>query len=274
MGPGRWGSRGDIKLGVSITYSDIKNTAMLIEIAKQKGKYVPDLSFGTHFFQDLVESAIRYLPLYPDEKGNIFNKRFFEVSKNCFAKMLPDYHQLEDVIKVIDVPDNTNGMILKVLVNAELDEALAVLRSPDGEQIQTNTIASHVSEGHPTDDWKWRYEMAKKIAAHIDPIKFGVKRIYIFGSAKNAVAGPASDIDLLVHVTGNEEQLKLLDNWFEGWSLSLSEINYLRTGYKTSGLLDIHYITDEDIEKRTSFAVKIGAVTDAAKELKMGHSSK
>ncbi len=69
MGPGRWGSRGDIQLGVSVTYSDISNTAVLIEIARKKGNYVPDLSFGTHFFQDLVEAAIRYLPLYPDDPG-------------------------------------------------------------------------------------------------------------------------------------------------------------------------------------------------------------
>ena len=67
MGPGRWGSRGDIRLGVPVTYADISNAAVLIEIARQKGGYVPDLSFGTHFFQDLVESNIRYLPLYPDD---------------------------------------------------------------------------------------------------------------------------------------------------------------------------------------------------------------
>ncbi|HET9233653.1 MAG TPA: PEP/pyruvate-binding domain-containing protein, partial [Candidatus Eisenbacteria bacterium] len=49
LGPGRWGSRGDIKLGVPVTYSDINNTAMLIEIARRQGNYVPELSFGTHF---------------------------------------------------------------------------------------------------------------------------------------------------------------------------------------------------------------------------------
>jgi len=43
LGPGRWGSRGDVKLGVSVTYADISNTAMLIEIARRKGEYVPDL---------------------------------------------------------------------------------------------------------------------------------------------------------------------------------------------------------------------------------------
>ena len=56
MGPGRWGSRGDVRLGVSVTYADINNTAVLVEMARQRGNYLPDLSFGTHFFQDLVES--------------------------------------------------------------------------------------------------------------------------------------------------------------------------------------------------------------------------
>ena len=44
-------------------------TAMLLEVARRKGSYVPDVSFGTHFFQDLVESRIHYLPLYPDDPG-------------------------------------------------------------------------------------------------------------------------------------------------------------------------------------------------------------
>ncbi|MCK5685491.1 hypothetical protein KAJ27_15275, partial [bacterium] len=48
---------------------------------------------------------------------------------------------------------------------------------------------------------------------------------------------------------------------------ALAEINYLKTGYKTEKLLDIHLITDEDIKNKTSFAVKIGAVTDAARKL-------
>ncbi len=44
-------------------------------------------------------------------------------------------------------------------------------------------------------------------------------------------------------------------------------MNYLRTGYKTDGLLDVHYVTDEDIAARTSWASKIGAVTDPARPL-------
>jgi hypothetical protein len=47
-------------------------------------------------------------------------------------------------------------------------------------------------------------------------------------------------------------------------------MNYLRTGYRSRGLLDIHFLRDEDIEAQTSFAVKIGAVTDPARLLVLG----
>ena len=130
MGPGRWGSRGDIKLGVSVTYSDISNTAVLIEIARKKENYAPDLSFGTHFFQDLVESEIRYLPLYPDDKGIFFNDKFLSSSHNILSEILPEYEYLSEVVRVIDVPQETNGKILQIYMNADLDEAVAVLTQP------------------------------------------------------------------------------------------------------------------------------------------------
>ncbi|MFA6736760.1 MAG: hypothetical protein WCR87_07565, partial [Saccharofermentanales bacterium] len=60
-----------------------------------------------------------------------------------------------------------------------------------------------------------------------------------------------------------------LDLWLKGWSSALAEMNYLKTGYKTGGLLDVHYITDKDIEERTSFAVKLGSVYDPAYPLKV-----
>jgi len=127
MGPGRWGSRGDIKLGVSITYSDINNTSMLIEIARKEKDYVPDLSFGTHFFQDLVEANIRYLPLYPDDEGIIFNEEFLTNSKNILPDIIPNSEHLSNVVKVINVPASTNGENLQVLMNGITNKAVAVL---------------------------------------------------------------------------------------------------------------------------------------------------
>ena len=127
MGPGRWGSRGDIRLGVKATYSDISNSAMIIEIARKVGNYVPDLSFGTHFFQDLVESNIRYLALYPDEPGNIFARDFFRNSANILADLLPEYEFLSSVLYVIDVPAVTGGAMLQVVMNADTEFALGFL---------------------------------------------------------------------------------------------------------------------------------------------------
>ena len=90
MGPGRWGSRGDIRLGVPVTYADICHTSMLLEVARKKGSYLPDVSFGTHFFQDLVEAEITYLPLYPDEDGVIWNEEFLNRAPNSLAESCPD----------------------------------------------------------------------------------------------------------------------------------------------------------------------------------------
>ena len=104
------------------------------------------------------------------------------------------------------------------------------------------------------------------------PLKFGVKAFYLIGSTKNATAGPASDIDILLHFQGSEEQRKDLTLWLEGWSRCLGEINFLRTGYRTDGLLDVHLVTDKDITARSSFAVKIDAITDPARRLPMRDS--
>ncbi len=268
MGPGRWGSRGDIKLGVSVSYSDINNTAALIEIARKKGNYVPDLSFGTHFFQDLVEADIRYLPLYPDEEGIIFNERFLLGSTNVLADLLPEYSQLADVVRVIDVPSGSDGDVLHILLNADLDEGVGLLAPPSyavAEPTTSETVQPTVGEQY----WRWRLLMAERIAASLDSKRFGVANLYVFGSTKNDTAGPASDIDLLVHFRGDSKQLGLLRDWLEGWSLCLGEMNYLQTGYRTDGLLDVHIVTDDDIARKSSWAAKIGATTDAARLLPM-----
>jgi predicted nucleotidyltransferase len=271
MGPGRWGSRGDRRLGVNVTYSDISNTIMLIEIAMKRGDYVPEPSFGTHFFQDLVEASIRYLPLYPDDSSVVFNEGFLSNSKNMLEDMLPDFSYLSDVIRVIDVPASTGGQIIQILMNADSEEAIALLTSPSRRidlEIQEGKalVKRESSDRH----WRWRISSVENIAAHLDPQRFGVEGMYVFGSTKEGTAGPRSDIDLLIHFQGSEAQKRDLMTWLEGWSLSLTHVNYQYTGYETKEILDLHFISDEDIEKRTSYAAKIGAVTDAARPLALG----
>jgi len=269
LGPGRWGSRGDIRLGVGVTYSDINNTAVLMEVARRQGNYLPEVSFGTHFFQDLVESDIRYLPLFPDDEGVVFNEEFLRGAHNVLSELLPQYAHLEDTVRVIDLPRQTGGDVLALLMNAEAGEAIGILEgsgSDSGEEEPVPPVRSTPSVSH----WRWRMRMARRVAAHLEPERFGVRALYVFGSTKNGTAGPASDIDLLVHFEGDEAQRVALLTWFEGWSRALAEMNYLRTGRPSEGLLDVVLVTDRDIEARTSYAAKIGAVTDPAQPLLLG----
>jgi hypothetical protein len=270
MGPGRWGSRGDIKLGVQVTYSDINNTAMLIEIAHTKSRHQPELSFGTHFFQDLVEANIKYLPLYPEDDKNIFNKAFFNNSRNELAQILPDYAHLSKVVKIINIEKNFYGKELNILMNADLEKAIAYLEivSKAGDNPYDESMED---EADITDDqgWKWRHYMAERIAEQLDFDTYGVKGIYLFGSTNTCTARLNSDIDLLLHIDSSPEQRKKLDLWLNGWSKALAEMNYLKTGYKSTGLLDVHYVTDKDIAEKNSYAVKINSIYDPASPLRV-----
>jgi hypothetical protein len=201
----------------------------------------------------------------------LFNERFFQRAPNLLPELLPEFAELADVVKVIDIPANTEGGILRVLMNADLDEAVGMLAEPG---LESETPESEVEDHAPAQDkfWRWRFKMAERIAAQIDPSRYGVVGMYVFGSTKNANAGPGSDIDLLIHFRGTPAQQEKLNQWLEGWSLCLGELNYMRTGYRSRGLLDVHFVTDEDLEKKTSYAAKIGAVTDAARPLPLGRS--
>ncbi|MDY6916163.1 MAG: nucleotidyltransferase domain-containing protein [Candidatus Cloacimonadota bacterium] len=167
----------------------------------------------------------------------------------------------------IELLQQSEGKILSILENTDIDKIASYLQKPSKDiksPEELEVILNPYSESH----WRWRKTMAEKISEKLPAKKFGVKVIYLFGSTKNASAGPASDIDLLLHIDATEQQKQQLTAWLQGYSLCLAEINKLKTGYETGGLLDFHLITDEDIANKTSFAVKIGVVTDAARLLK------
>lgn len=128
IGPGRWGSRGDIKLGVPVSYSDINNAAMITEMALLKNGYVPELSFGTHFFQDLVEADIRYLPLYPHEDGCLFNLDMLTRAPNQLPRFCPEEKSMESVVRVVHSEDLLPGSVFTVAMDSENSVAVAFLR--------------------------------------------------------------------------------------------------------------------------------------------------
>ncbi len=132
VGPGRWGSN-DIRLGVRVTYADISNAGMLIEVARVRDGYVPEVSFGTHFFQDLVEADIAYLPLYPDDAANRFDDAFFNGTPNSLAALSPGDAEFQHVVRVIHVPSVANGAKLQILMDGDKDRAVAYLETKRAE---------------------------------------------------------------------------------------------------------------------------------------------
>ncbi len=273
MGPGRWGSRGDIKLGVPVTYADINNTSVLIEIAMRRGDYLPDLSFGTHFFQDLVEASIRYLPLYPDEENVVFNREFLLESPNSLAEIIPEYADLADCVRVIDIPALRDGQILRLLMNAEAEQAVGILATADDDQEtmpKEITTSSRLSE--PGSHWRWRLRMAEKIALTVDASGLGVEAIYLYGSVKNGTARPDSDLNLLIHFTGDDEQRMRLEAWLAGWGAALCEMNHARTGVRVPSILDAVLLSDAEISAGTGRGALIGTATNAPRQLPLGGS--
>lgn len=127
IGPGRWGST-DMDLGVRVTYADVFNTKMLIELGYSQAGNMPEVSYGTHFFQDLVEARIYPLAVFPDQDGIIFDRRFLAEAPNLLTELLPNQAASEGVLKVIDVPAVRNEQLLEVIMSSEQGRALGRFR--------------------------------------------------------------------------------------------------------------------------------------------------
>jgi pyruvate,water dikinase len=126
MGPGRFGSS-NIDLGVSVTYADIENAAVLVEVAREEAGQMPEVSYGTHFFLDLVESETIYLAIYPADEGATFNRRFFEQAPSVLCDLVPGVEELEGLVRVIDVCAVTSGQYAQVVADPNSQQAICFL---------------------------------------------------------------------------------------------------------------------------------------------------
>ena len=86
MGPGRWGTSNP-QLGVPVQYGEIAGACVIVEMATES--FSPELSYGTHFYADMVASRVLYLP-FDAEQGDRFNRALIEhqeiVSASEFVK--------------------------------------------------------------------------------------------------------------------------------------------------------------------------------------------
>lgn len=137
VGPGRWGTSNP-DLGVPIGYGDIYNTKALVEVSGTGIGPAPEPSFGTHFFQDLVESGIYPLAICLDDDDMIFNRDFFYNTPNRLRDWLPvDTNQeiCENCLHLIWVEDFRAGHHLDLVMDDEMSRAAALLVSDSGTKV-------------------------------------------------------------------------------------------------------------------------------------------
>jgi hypothetical protein len=127
IGPGRWGSS-DVDLGVKVTYSDIYNAKMLVEISRADEGLGAEPSYGTHFFQDLVEAGIYPLSLVLGNEGTQLNTEFLNRAPNALSRVSSDDQDLSAYVRLIDVPEAAEGRRLEVVMNDERELAVGYLK--------------------------------------------------------------------------------------------------------------------------------------------------
>jgi hypothetical protein len=127
LGPGRWGTTTP-DLGIGVGYSDIYNTRALIELSGAGIGTAPEPSFGTHFFQDLLEANIFPLAIYLDHDDVIFKSEFFYKSPNRMLEFLPEKEALAEALRLIRVEDYRPGHSIELIMNGENSQAVALLK--------------------------------------------------------------------------------------------------------------------------------------------------
>ncbi len=104
IGPGRWGTTTP-SLGVPVRFTELCNMSVIAELAFKSGNLMPELSYGSHFFQDLVESGIFYVAIF-DHPNVIFNLDHILQKRNLVKQILPNSQVKDDVIHIAE----TKGM--------------------------------------------------------------------------------------------------------------------------------------------------------------------
>jgi len=128
VAPGRWGTSNP-DLGVHVGYGDIYHTRALVELTGEDIGSAPEASFGTHFFQDLMESEIYPLAIYLQDPGVIFNREFFYNTANHLADFLQDSETWFKCIRLIRVADFRAGHHLELVMDDDAGLTVAFLEA-------------------------------------------------------------------------------------------------------------------------------------------------
>lgn len=102
--PGRIGTSSP-ELGVPVRFVDICGFCAICEVTDTRAGYMPELSYGSHMFQDLVEAEIFYGAIFGDRRTKCYERDYFTDRENLFGKICPNSPELKEIIRVYEVED-------------------------------------------------------------------------------------------------------------------------------------------------------------------------
>ncbi len=101
MTPGRVGTSSP-ELGVPVTFAAISGFSGVCEVSDNRAGYMPELSYGSHLFQDLVEADIFYSAIWNDRRTQVYQEDFFADLPNRFLELCPDLQELAQMFRVTE----------------------------------------------------------------------------------------------------------------------------------------------------------------------------
>ena len=101
LGPGRWGTTTP-SLGVPVSFPEIQRVSALCEIMRL-GNVIPDVSLGSHFFNDLVEENMLYVAVFPGSSGYLLDEPRLRAAPNLLPDLCPADADMAGVVRVVDV---------------------------------------------------------------------------------------------------------------------------------------------------------------------------
>jgi hypothetical protein len=126
IGPGRWGTSSP-SLGIPVSFAEINHASAICEVVAMHDGLIPDVSLGTHFFNDLVEYDTLYVAYFPQKSGNLIDTAWFEEAPNALRELEPSAEGFADVIRVIDCRRSRGPVWLRADTKAQKAEVLTPL---------------------------------------------------------------------------------------------------------------------------------------------------
>src|SRR5690606_22858977 len=121
IGPGRWGTQSPA-LGIPVHFGEISRASVICEVVAMHERLIPDVSLGTHFFNDLVEHDMMYVAYFPKKTGNSVDEDWFRNAPSRLLELEPSAKALDHVVRVIDFREGDEPVFFRA--DAQAQEAV------------------------------------------------------------------------------------------------------------------------------------------------------